>query len=276
MDRFTSQGQQAIQDLAGRYNLSTDAVITMLYAVMNGGGTMAQFSHPELGGSGQWMRGGMTMVGDMFNNGLKMTVDNLCSELSNLLQNQQNLFKPQPVFTQNNSFSGQSQFQGNGSYAQNQGQWWPNELGSPSSTGAQNNSKYAVFPQQQRLAILLDGNLTIYNTLDHQIGGVSQQQGGLESMTFSSQYGTVRVVDLPVISVNGNPPPIQQTPTFQQEPFQQQPRQNNTQSGVNVGSNTAQEADIFATLERLADLQQKGIIGADEFAQKKAELLARL
>ncbi len=278
MDRFTSQGQQAIQDLAGRYNLSTDAVITMLYAVMNGGGTMAQFSHPELGGSGQWMRGGMTMVGDMFNNGLKMTVDNLCSELSNLLQNQQNLFKPQPVFTQNNNSSGQSQFQGNGNYSQNQnqGQWWPSELGSPSSTGAQNNSKYAVFPQQQRLAILLDGNLTLYNTLDHQIGGVSQQQGGLESMTFSSQYGTVRVTDLPVISVNGNPPSNQQSPAFQQEPFQQQPRQNNTQSGVNSANNTAQEADIFATLERLADLQQKGIIGADEFAQKKAELLARL
>jgi uncharacterized repeat protein (TIGR03803 family) len=27
----------------------------------------AQFSHPEFGGSGQWMRGGMIMVSDMFN-----------------------------------------------------------------------------------------------------------------------------------------------------------------------------------------------------------------
>ena len=50
---------------------------------------MAQFNCPELGGSGQWMSGGMAMVGDMFNHGLKNTVDNLCAELSNALVNTQ-------------------------------------------------------------------------------------------------------------------------------------------------------------------------------------------
>ena len=85
MQQFTPQGQQFIQDLAQRYGVSTDAVIAMLYAVMNGNGTMAQFSHPDLGGSGQWMMGGMTMVGDMFNSALKFKVDGLCSELSQLL-----------------------------------------------------------------------------------------------------------------------------------------------------------------------------------------------
>ena len=34
----------------------------MLRAVRAGHGGMAQFNHPEFGGSGQWMRGGMTMV----------------------------------------------------------------------------------------------------------------------------------------------------------------------------------------------------------------------
>jgi len=29
-----------------------------LESVVNGNGTMAQFSHPEFGGSGQWMRVG--------------------------------------------------------------------------------------------------------------------------------------------------------------------------------------------------------------------------
>lgn len=66
-----------MNDLSYRYNLSTDAVIHLIIAVNNGGGTMAQFNSPELGGSGQWMKGGMTMVGDMFNHGLKMTVNNL-------------------------------------------------------------------------------------------------------------------------------------------------------------------------------------------------------
>ena len=57
----------------------------MLLAVHAGGGTMAQFSIPELGGSGQWMRGGMTMVGNMFDNALKARVDALCSELAQLI-----------------------------------------------------------------------------------------------------------------------------------------------------------------------------------------------
>jgi hypothetical protein len=41
--------------------VSTDAVRAMLEAVRLGNGTMAQFSHPEFGGRGQWIAGGMTM-----------------------------------------------------------------------------------------------------------------------------------------------------------------------------------------------------------------------
>jgi hypothetical protein len=38
----------------------------------------------------------------------------------------------------------------------------------------------------------------------------------------------------------------------------------------------AQEVDIFAKIERLAELQQKGILSPEEFVAKKAELLSRL
>ena len=79
--------------MAQRHGFSFDAVATMLNAVANGNGTMAQFSHPEFSGSGQWMRGGMTMVSDMFNNHLKSRVDNLCSELSNLIASQPDLLR---------------------------------------------------------------------------------------------------------------------------------------------------------------------------------------
>src|SRR6201986_5531376 len=89
MPPLTAEGQQQINDLAARYGISSATVLTMLEAVMNGGGSMAQLYHPELGGGGQWMRGGMTMVGDMFNHGLQALVSNLCSELSNLLGSQQ-------------------------------------------------------------------------------------------------------------------------------------------------------------------------------------------
>jgi hypothetical protein len=36
------------------------------------------------------------------------------------------------------------------------------------------------------------------------------------------------------------------------------------------------ENDVFALIERLADLHTKGILSAEEFAAKKAELLSRI
>ena len=76
--------------------------MTLLQALVNGNGMMAQFNHRELGGNGQWMLGGMTMVGDMFNHGLKAKVDGLCSELSQLLAQQ-------PFVLVSPSFQSQSQ-----------------------------------------------------------------------------------------------------------------------------------------------------------------------
>src|SRR6516225_6122144 len=64
--QLTPKGDRAIRDLAQHYGVSVEAVRTLLFAVSAGGGTLAQFDHPELGGSGQWMSGGMTMVGDMY------------------------------------------------------------------------------------------------------------------------------------------------------------------------------------------------------------------
>ena len=84
------------------------------------------------------------------------------------------------------------------------GAWWPAELGVPSSTGAQNNIRYACFPATRRLAIQIDGRVMVYDTLDHQIAGFSQQQSGDASLTFSSQHGLVRVDDLPSIGASGS------------------------------------------------------------------------
>ena len=70
LQQLTDQGRQRIDELAQRYSVSSDAVMTLLRALVNNNGNMAQFNHPELGGGGQWMRGGMTMVGDMFNCGI--------------------------------------------------------------------------------------------------------------------------------------------------------------------------------------------------------------
>ncbi|HYP75833.1 MAG TPA: SHOCT domain-containing protein [Polyangiaceae bacterium] len=261
MQPLTPNGEAAVQNLAQRYGVSLDAAKTLLFAVNAGGGTMAQFYHSELGGGGQWMRGGMTMVGDMFNGGLQATVAGLCSELSALLNSQQ-VFQPLPP-----SAPGTSGFYNT---------WWPSELGNPSSSGGQNDARYAYFPHAQRLAIDRSGRVTVYNTLDHQIGGVQQQQGGAYgSLSFTSQFGTFTVDSLPLADAH-NQTSDAQSPPFQNQPQQWQPPLP-SQPQQSFGSGGPQTHDeILATLERLSQLHQKGILSEDEFRSKKAELLARL
>ena len=243
MNTLTDYALNQINQLAYRYGVTSDAVTTLLFAVQNGNGTMAQFTHPQLGGSGQWMLGGMTMVGDMFNYNLQATVSGLCTELSNLLATQGNalfLAAPTPSYSNN--------------------QWWNADLGVPATSGAQNATRYAWFPATRRLAIEHNGQVSVYDTLDHQISGVSQQQGGNDSLSFSSQYGTVFLNNLPLVT--GNTAPVTPTVTM--------PVTNDTTM------NTAAQGDIFALIERVADLYQKGILSEAEFNAKKSELLQRL
>ncbi len=256
MQNLTQDGQQFVNNLSVKYNLSYDAVMHMLIAVNNGFGTQAQFNCPELGGSGQWMRGGMIMVGDMFNHNLKMTVDNLCNELSSGLANLQVFVKIPHGMP--------------GSH-----QWWPSELGQPFSTGAQNNIRYAVFPN--RLAVELNGQVTVYDTLDHSIGGVSQQQGGDSSLTFSSQYGTISVNSLPIISGQGTPQAPQQNFA---EPIQHQSHQSSqsfqNQSYQNTTPNTSSVDETIQLIEKIAKLKEIGAISDEEYHAKKTELLNRI
>ena len=265
---LTDQANQAIFSLAQRYNVSVDAVRTLLYAVSAGGGTMAQFYHPDLGGGGQWMQGGMTMVGDMFNHGLQATVAGLCSELSNLLASQP-VFVPLPPQS-NMGVGGQNIGYGNS--------FWPAEFGSPSSSGGQNDSRYAYFPSQRRLVIEHGGQISIYDTLDHQIGGVQQQQGGAwGSLSFSSQRGTFTVESLPLVGPNPqqNNPPVQQ-PYVENVVPQPPPSQAPAAPWAAAPSGGSNQGEIFEALNKLGDLRDRGILTDDEFRAKKAELLSRL
>jgi hypothetical protein len=74
--------------------------------------------------------------------------------------------------------------------------WWPDDLGAPGSSGSQNDVRYAFFPSSKRLAIEQSGKVTVYDSGDHQISGVSQQQGGDHSLAFTSQKGDVKVDEL--------------------------------------------------------------------------------
>ncbi|MFZ1643558.1 MAG: SHOCT domain-containing protein [Candidatus Contendobacter sp.] len=295
MRPLSPAGQQAIHDLAQRHGFSPAAILCMLEAVIRGNGSMAQFNHPEFGGSGQWMLGGMTMVSDMFNHYLKGRVDGLCGDLSNLVASQPDLIHGGGFQSQSQGGgSGQRQDNYGGSQQQNSGgdqqqqngagpvgpvslfvppapghsgDWWGADLRWPNSTGAQNGVRYAYFAQARRLAIEVGGRVTIYDTLDHQIGGFSQQQGAGGSLTFSSQYGLVDVASLPVLAVNGVPPSAPAPAVSVSPPVP---------PDACGASPPGGEGNVFALIERLADLHAKGILSADEFAAKKTELLSRI
>jgi len=268
MQQLTDEGRRIAGELGRRYGFSLDAVTHMMGAVRGGNGTMAQFNHPEFAGSGQWMQGGMTMLGNMFDHALKARVDGLCSEIAGILA-------AQPGLLHAGSF--QSQSQGGGPYVQSQtsgghggesslfvpdprDQWWPRELGRPASTGDQNNVRYAYFPDARRLAVDTGGDVWVYDTLDHRIGGFSQQQGGGSSILFTSQHGALDLARLPVVSRNGQPIPGGPTPP----------------PPGTVARPAGAETGILDTIARLGELRDKGILTDEEFAAKKAELLQRL
>jgi hypothetical protein len=164
----------SIADIAQRHGFSTDAAHVVAEALRHGGGRMAQFNHPELGGMGQWSNGGMLMIGDMFNHALKARVDALCRDLAALPeQAPEHAAQSDPTR-----------------------HWWPEGLGTPTATGAQNDMRYACFPDQRRLAVMQDGRVRVYDTGDHRIGGFSQQQSSGQSLSSSSQLGTVRLEGL--------------------------------------------------------------------------------
>ncbi|MCB4771826.1 SHOCT domain-containing protein [Ancylobacter sp. Lp-2] len=283
--------EQTLRRIAEANGVSTDAARTLLDAIRAGGGSMAQFSHPELGGMGQWSFGGMLMIGDMFNNGLKAKVDRLCHELADLAAT-----LPPPVM--------------GGGY-----RWWPDGLGNPSTAGAQNDMRYAFFPSDRRLVISQHGVVTVFDTGEHMISGVSQQQGGTYNLSFSSQFGQVDLGSLRRVPGTGEAPAdppapaqpwvaepalapvIAPAPVFTAEPvFMPAPvlapapapasavelSPVPAPAPADVAVAPLQSApsgghdDIFDKLERLGELAKKGILTEAEFQAKKTELLARL
>jgi hypothetical protein len=229
MEQITAEGLRVANDLSQRYGFSQEAVVHMMAAILRGRGGMAQFNHPEFAGSGQWMQGGMLMIGDMFNNGLKARVDGLCQAISAVLGSQSDLFPVGSFQSQSQSGPGQQQQVGGslgqqmqvGGGTQQQSRsatptptaersplfvpdprdsWWPKELGTPNATGEQNNVRYAYFGDCGRLAVEANGQLNVYDTGEHRISGFSQQQTPAGAVVFSTPAGTVSLSSLSTAS----------------------------------------------------------------------------
>jgi hypothetical protein len=130
-----------VDRMAKKHAVSAAAVEVILAALRRGGGRMAQFSHADFGGMSQWSSG-MSMVGDMFNSQLKAKLDGLCSDMAAHLKMTEATDEGSAA---RNPVSYLSQARS--------ADWWPAGLGKAGSVGAQNDLRYAVFPETCRLVI---------------------------------------------------------------------------------------------------------------------------
>ena len=177
-----------VDRMAKRHSVSPAAVQVVMAALRSGGGRMAQFSHADFGGMSQWSPG-MSMVGDMFNTQLKAKLDALCSDIAAYLDS-------------SIAGGGRRSAEDEVSYRSMSvsTDWWPAGLGRPGAVGAQNDLRYAVFPDTRRLVIDDRGAISVYDTGDHRIFGVAQAQSSDRMLTFTSQDGLVKVADLPKVA----------------------------------------------------------------------------
>jgi hypothetical protein len=181
-----------ISEISRRHHLSETSAHQLVDGLLFTNGGQIQFNIPEFGGMGQWMPG-MIMTSDLFNSSLRARVDAVCSDISQRIRSGEIRYPERPA-TDSDSPAVSLRWQPNRN-------WWPGDLGTPASSGAQNNLRYAWFPTTRRLAVDLGGDVWIYDTGDHQIGGVSQQQsGGGMTLTFTSQHGVIDIASLPVVS----------------------------------------------------------------------------
>ena len=289
--QWSSEAQRKIADIAAKNGFSEEAGLAMAEAISRGVGSMAQFNHRDLGGQGQWVRGGMLMIADMFNDNLKSRVRSLAETLADAAQ--RGAIQPQ---------SAPGGADGGGGNTDRSANWWPSSLGQAGSGGAQNGMRYAVFAQARRVAIERDGKVTVHDSGDHRIGGVSQQQGSQSSLRFSSQHGDIGLDALPEVKESrsqtnapgGDAPDADRadafgssTPADAAAPgagrveagasLMPEASPTGTASIAKAAIEPSRDAkDPVALIRKLAELRDAGILTEQEFADKKTELLARL
>lgn len=255
--------------LASQHGFSIEALNELSRAIAAGGGAMAQFSHPELGGCGQWMRNGMVMVGDMFNHRLAGRVAALCEALAPLVDASVPPMVQSPLDMADHPSSAQEQF------------------GVPAASGSQNGMRYAWFPAHRRLVVEGNGHRRVFDTADHAIHGVAQQQSAGGTITFTSQHGPV---DLASLREVGAPAQGTQVPSPDDDAGtgadgrRDRPKRASAvadgSSPVDAGpaavAAPTSQAQTLDLLSKLAELHARGVLTDQEFTSKKAQLLDRL
>jgi hypothetical protein len=82
--------------------------------------------------------------------------------------------------------------------------WWPEDYGTPTTSGSTEHLRYAYFPAKRRLVIERGGKISIYDTADYQFRGALQASGvDRSSLTFMTQRERVSLEELKQVDPSG-------------------------------------------------------------------------
>ena len=287
MRNLTPAGQQLIEEAAQRHGFSTDAVMSMLESVIRGNGSMAQSRTPNLVAPANGCFGGMTMVSDMFNNYLKGRVDGLCSELSRLIASQPDMirsgsFQSQSQGIQRQDGGGLQHQQSAGYGGSNQQQTAAGPVGhrEPVCSGRPRHLWRLVARRSlgSPTVPVLRTTSAMPSSHGPAPGHRSEWQGdGIRHARSPDQRVLAAAIPrrIPHLCEPARPGCRRHPPGCLGR-WGSAAGVAARAGGARQHSSPSREADVFATIEKLAQLHAKGILSEEEFSAKKAELLSRL
>jgi hypothetical protein len=191
--------EDVIPSIAQRYHVSLDAAREVERALRATGGRQAQFSHPELGGSGQWMPG-MLMIHAGADRQLRARVEGLLDEVAAVVRGSETA-SPAALARDPNAPAASSRVDLPAGES-----WWPASYGHPTAHGCQSGIRYALFPGRRCVLVQVGSRIDCFDTADHQVRGVGQQQGHASRLVLTTATGEIPLDHLECIPIQGESP----------------------------------------------------------------------
>lgn len=176
MVELTPQGRARVVALSARHGASFEATLTLLRALIEGDGKSARFDHPELGGAGEWLAGGPTILSDLFNHDLKAKVAALCGDLAAMLDQ---VDKEIAIDAASGDTFAVRLFEPTQAPRDDAEPFWPAAWSVPDRVVRTPDLSYAVFDQAQRLALIEGGQVAHLATDQRRIERLKREADGL-------------------------------------------------------------------------------------------------
>jgi hypothetical protein len=199
--------EDVIPSIAQRYHVSLDAAREVERALRATGGRQAQFSHPELGGTGQWMPG-MLMIHAGADRQLRARVEGLLDEVAAVIRGSETA-SPAALARDPNAPAASSRVDLPAGES-----WWPASYGHPTAHGCQSGIRYALFPGRRCVLVQVGSRIDCFDTADHKVRGVGQtsassvepQQGHASRLVLTTAAGEIPLDHLECIPIQGESP----------------------------------------------------------------------